>query len=74
LNGKTLQILRYRLDLTQKEMADKLRISESLLAKLEVGICPISTRVKTRILSECKIDDELFEMVRKLKLFDGELI
>jgi transcriptional regulator with XRE-family HTH domain len=74
LNGKTLQILRYRLDLTQKEMADKLRISESLLAKLEVGICPISTRVKTRILSECKIDDELFEMVRNLKLFDGELI
>jgi transcriptional regulator with XRE-family HTH domain len=73
LNGKTLQILRYRLDLTQKEMADKLRISESLLAKLEVGICPISTRVKTRILSECKIDDELFEMVRNLKLFDGEL-
>jgi transcriptional regulator with XRE-family HTH domain len=70
VNGKTLQILRYRTNLTQKEFAEKLGISESLLAKIEAGINPISTRVKTRILSACEIDESLFEIVKNMDLFD----
>lgn len=70
MNGKTLQILRYRTNLTQKEFAEKLGISESLLAKIEAGINPISTRVKTKILSACEIDESLFEIVKNMDLFD----
>ncbi|MBT2722351.1 helix-turn-helix domain-containing protein [Bacillus sp. ISL-46] len=73
MNGKTLQILRYRSDLSIKEMSEKLRISESLLTKIEAGISPISTRVKTRILTACEVDEGLFEIVNKMRLFDGEL-
>ncbi|OHX42353.1 helix-turn-helix domain-containing protein [Cytobacillus oceanisediminis] len=70
MNGKTLQILRYRTNLTQKEFSEKLGISESLLAKIEAGINPISTRVKTKILSACEIDESLFEIVKNMDLFD----
>ncbi|MBT2700653.1 helix-turn-helix domain-containing protein [Bacillus sp. ISL-40] len=73
MNGKTLQILRYRSDLSIKEMSEKLGISESLLTKIEAGISPISTRVKTRILTACEVDEGLFEIVNKMRLFDGEL-
>jgi transcriptional regulator with XRE-family HTH domain len=72
LNGKTLQILRYRSNLTAKEMAKKLGISESLLTKIEAGINPISTKVKTRILTACEVDEGLFDIVRKMKLFNEE--
>lgn len=71
MNGKTLQILRYRSDLSIKEMSDRLGISESLLKKIEAGISPISTRVKTRILTACEVDEGLFEIVSKMRLFDG---
>lgn len=70
MNGKTLQILRYRSNLSAKEMSEKLGISESLLTKIEAGLNPISTRVKTRILTACEVDEELFEIVQKMKLFD----
>lgn len=74
MNGKTLQILRYRSNLSITEMADKLGISESLLTKIEAGINPISTKVKTRILTACEVDESLFEIVRKMQFFDEELI
>ncbi|WP_223592762.1 helix-turn-helix domain-containing protein [Neobacillus bataviensis] len=73
MNGKTLQILRYRSNLSIKEMADKLGISESLLTKIEAEFTPISTRVKTRILTACEVDEGLFEIVSKMRLFDEEL-
>lgn len=72
MNGKTLQILRYRSNLTVKEMAEKLGISESLLTKIEAGISPISTKVKTRILTAFEVDEGLFDIVRKMKLFNEE--
>lgn len=73
MNGKTLQILRYRSNLSTKEMADKLAISESLLKKIEAGLNPISIRVKTRILTACEVDEKLFEIVRNMRLFDEEM-
>jgi hypothetical protein len=54
-------------------MSKKLGISESLLTKIETGISPISTRVKTRILTACEVDDGLFEIVSKMRLFDEEM-
>ncbi len=54
-------------------MADKLGISESLLTKIEAEFTPISTRVKTRILTACEVDEGLFEIVSKMRLFDEEL-
>lgn len=73
MNGKTLQILRYRMNLTVNEMADKLGISESLLTKIEAGISPISLKVKTRILTACEVDKGLFDIVRRMRLFDEEM-
>lgn len=73
MNGKTLQILRYRMNLTINEMADKLGISESLLTKIEAGISPISLKVKIRILTACEVDEGLFDIVRRMRLFDEEM-
>jgi transcriptional regulator with XRE-family HTH domain len=73
MNGKAIAILRYRLGLTQAQFAKKLGIGCSTLAKIEAGISPISTRVKTKILEHCEIDEKLLEIVNQMKLFDKEM-
>jgi transcriptional regulator with XRE-family HTH domain len=73
MNGKAIAILRYRLGLTQEQFAKKLGIGCSTLAKIEAGISPISTRVKTKILDQCEIDEKLLDIVNQMKLFDKEM-
>jgi hypothetical protein len=42
-------------------------VSESLIAKVEVGILPVSKRLKTKILDRFGIDIKLFEIMKQVE-------
>jgi transcriptional regulator with XRE-family HTH domain len=71
MKGTDIAIIRHRMGLTQEQFAKKLGISYSTLSKIEAGIVPLSTRVKTKILEHCEIDDKLLDIVRQIKIFES---
>ena len=70
MNGKLIAVLRYRMNLTQKQFAEKLNVSESLIAKVEAGIVPLSKRLKTKILDCFGFDTKLLEIVKQMQVFE----
>ena len=49
MTGKDLRALRFRLDLTQQEMADKLFMSRVMYGMNERGVKPLSQRTQALV-------------------------
>jgi DNA-binding XRE family transcriptional regulator len=58
--GIALRGVRLRLDLTQKEMAAKIGVSQGDLSKMEKGVRPIGKKLAMRIGKALKVDYKRF--------------